>query len=74
MKTYWCLRSYFYDDGTVKTAIVNRVCREKPENSCEYLSYADCYLDWYNTFAAAVMAEEKYRELSAEMALEKKGG
>jgi hypothetical protein len=29
-KTFYCVMSEFYDDGTVNAAIISRECREKP--------------------------------------------
>jgi hypothetical protein len=51
----------FYDDGTVKAAMVSRICQEKPKNSCRELPRMDAYCDWFDTEAEAVafVAEAK---------------
>jgi hypothetical protein len=51
----------FYDDGTVKAAMNNRVCKEKPKNSYRELPQMDAYHDWFDTEAEAVafLAEAK---------------
>jgi hypothetical protein len=52
-KTFYCVKSEFYDDGTVKAAIISRECEEKPENSCRELPQLDAYHDWFDTEADA---------------------
>jgi superfamily II DNA helicase RecQ len=61
MKTFYHVMTELYDDGTVKTAVVGRARREKPENSCRNLPGMEAYNDWFDTEAeaAAFMAEIK---------------
>jgi hypothetical protein len=61
MKTYYCVMTEFYDDGTVNAAMVSRVCKEKPKNSYRELPIMDAYNDWFDTEAEAVafLAEAK---------------
>jgi hypothetical protein len=51
----------FYDNGTVKAAMISRVCQEKPESSFRKLPIMDAYCDWFDTEAESVafMAEAK---------------
>lgn len=53
MTTYYGVMSEFYDDGTVKTAITTRQCREKPRNTSRELPIMDAYIDWFDTRTAA---------------------
>ena len=70
MMTFYCLMSEFYDNGSVKTAIISRECREKPQNSCRELPFADCYKDWYDTEWAAKQALLQYRKLAPRVTKE----
>ena len=63
LKTYYCLMSEFYDNGSVKAAVISRDCKEKPENSFKDTPISDCYKDWYDTQAAAKKALAQYRAL-----------
>ena len=57
--------SEFYDDGSVKAAVISRACKEKPRNTSRELPFADCYRDWYDTFAGAEQALAQYLKLGA---------
>jgi hypothetical protein len=46
--------SEFYDNGTVKAAMINRVCQEKPGSTFRELPLMDAYTDWFDTKAEAV--------------------
>jgi hypothetical protein len=53
--------SEFYDDGTVKAAMISRECMEKPKNqSRSVLGMTACH-DWFDTRkeALAFLAEAK---------------
>ena len=63
MKTYFCLMSEFYDDGSVKAAVISRACKEKSKNTSRELLFADCYRDWYNSESAAKQALAQYLKL-----------
>ena len=65
MKTYYCLMSEFYDDGSVKAAVTSRACAEKPRNTSRELPFADCYRDWYDSESAAKQALAQYLKLGA---------
>lgn len=60
-KTFYCVMSEFYDDGTVKAAMISRVCEEKPKGSCRRLPKMEAYNIWFDTEpkAAAYMTEVK---------------
>jgi hypothetical protein len=50
MKTFYCVTSEFYDNGTVKAAITNRIqAEEKPEDKEAETAIADVYQEWYDT-------------------------
>jgi hypothetical protein len=61
MKTYYCVMSKFYDDGTVKAAMISRTCKQKPKGSYRQLPRMDAYDDWFGTKdeALAFLAETK---------------
>ena len=61
-KTFYCVMSEFYEDGTVKAAITQSKRREKPRDSIRRLPFADCHRDWYETEQAAFA---RLRELAA---------
>jgi hypothetical protein len=42
-KTFYCVMSEFYDDGTVKAAMFNRECGEKPESTFRELPRMNAY-------------------------------
>ena len=63
MKTYYCLMSEFYDDGSVKAAVISRACKEKPKNSFKDTPIADCYKDWFDSASAAKQALAQYLKL-----------
>jgi hypothetical protein len=52
-KTFYCLMAEFYADGTVKTALTTRVCREKPRNTMRKLPFLTAYADWFESMAEA---------------------
>lgn len=70
-KTYWCVMSEYYLDGTVKAALMNRVCKEKPKNSYRQIPIMNAYRDWFDTeieaenFLAAAKALKGKREAAA---------
>jgi hypothetical protein len=53
MKTYYCVMSEFYDNGTVKAAITSRECNELPRDTSRETPIADCYNDWFEDKAEA---------------------
>jgi hypothetical protein len=60
-KTFYCVMSEFYDDGTVNAAMFSRECREKPQNSFRSVPKMDAYNDWFDTpeEARAFLAEAR---------------
>jgi hypothetical protein len=60
-RTYWCVMSEFYSDGTVKAVMIGRVCKVKPRNTYRELPRMDAYNDCFDTEAEAVafLAEVK---------------
>ena len=58
MKTFYCVQVDFYSNGQVKSAIIERTCKEKPRNQFRRLPLGDFYLDWFETREQA----EKYLE------------
>jgi hypothetical protein len=56
VKTFYCVMSEFYDDGTVKAAMFSRVCEEKPESTYRELPRMDAYNDWFELAAEAETA------------------
>jgi len=69
-KTYYCVMSEFYDDGTVKACMLYSNREEKPEGGFMSTPIADCYKDWYETKAAAKMALIKIRKLAEKARME----
>jgi hypothetical protein len=65
MKTYYCVMSEFYDDGTVKAAMISRECRERPRDTSRETAIADCYNDWFEDKAAAKKRLAEARQMSA---------
>jgi transcription elongation factor Elf1 len=63
-RTYWCVMSEFYDDGTVKAAMLSRVCEEKPESTYRKLPRMDAYNDWFDTATEAETALMEARLLN----------
>ncbi|GHV80323.1 hypothetical protein AGMMS49944_21140 [Spirochaetia bacterium] len=62
MKKFYMVQSEFYDNGTVKAAIIRELeAPEKPASTCVETSIADCYTDWYETRAAAEAAVKEAR-------------
>jgi hypothetical protein len=61
MKTYYSVMSEFYDNGTVKAAMISRVCKEKPKSAYRELLRMDVYNDWFEDKAEAerFLAEAK---------------
>jgi hypothetical protein len=52
-KTFYYVMAEFYADGTVKTAVITRVCREKPRNTMRELPFMTAYTDWFESMAEA---------------------
>jgi hypothetical protein len=57
--------SEFYDNGTVKAAMISRVRQEKPNSSFRELPRMDAYTDWFDTEAEAVAFLEEARKENA---------
>jgi hypothetical protein len=49
MKTYYCVMTEFYSDGTVNAAMVSRKCQGKPRDSFRESFRMDAYRDWFDT-------------------------
>ena len=65
MKTFYCLMSEIFDNGTVKAAITTRVCKRKPKDTCRELPFMDVYHDWYETRTEAESALAELRKEGA---------
>ncbi len=49
-KTFWCVSSSVFSDGTVKAAIVStKKAIKKPENEYMETPLKDIYVDWFET-------------------------
>jgi hypothetical protein len=61
MKTYYCVMSEFYSDGTIKAAMISRERREKPRDSFRHVFKMHAYHDWFASLkeAEAFLAEVK---------------
>jgi len=46
-KTFFCVMSEFYANGTVKAAITTRNCKEIPENIVRRLPGMTARMDWF---------------------------
>jgi hypothetical protein len=64
-KTYWCVMSEFYDNGTVKAAMASEARNGKPENTCRSMPRMDAYEDWFDSREEA---EAFLAEIRKEMA------
>ena len=53
-KTFFCVMSEFYDNGTVKTSMFFGDRKVKPADSEVSTPIADCYKDWFETESKAV--------------------
>jgi hypothetical protein len=65
-KTFYCVMAEFYADGTVKTALTARVCREKPRNrqgSNPIMRFSNT---WFETGAEAAEYLATVKALPAE--------
>jgi hypothetical protein len=60
-KTFYCVMSEFYDNGTIKAAIISQECEEKPKSSFRRSQGLDAYRDWFDSQkeAEAFLAETK---------------
>jgi hypothetical protein len=47
MKTFYCVVSEFYDNGTVKANMFSREAKVIPANQCKETFKADFYIDWF---------------------------
>ena len=56
MKTFYCVASEFYDNGTVKAAIISRECKAKPKDTFKELPRMDAYNEWFETMEEAEKA------------------
>jgi hypothetical protein len=61
-KTFYCVMSEFYSDGTVKAAMFSRECKEKPKSSFRSLPRMDAYTDWFDTEGEALAFLAEARE------------
>jgi hypothetical protein len=60
-KTFYCVMSEFFDDGSVKAAIISRECREKPRDSFRTVFGMSAYKNWFDARedAEAFLTEAK---------------
>ncbi len=57
MKKYWCVKSKFFDGGTVRTWIYEVNAKEKPQNEQVENKMCDEYRDYFNTYEEAKQFE-----------------
>jgi hypothetical protein len=62
--------SEYYDNGTVKAAMVSRECRRKPENTLATTPIASMYRDWFEGVSVAKAYLEKVQALAAKNGME----
>jgi hypothetical protein len=65
MKTYYCVITEFYDNGTVKAAMTSRECKEQPRDTSRETAIADCYTEWFEDKAEAMKYLKDARKESA---------
>jgi len=60
-KTFYCVMSEYYENGTVKTAIITRACKIKPKDKSRTLPFMTAYTDWFENreLAEAFLSERK---------------
>ena len=60
-KIYYCAMKEIYIDGSVKTGIRNRVCKELPKNQVSETPIMTVYYDWFSNLelAEAHLAERQ---------------
>ncbi|GHV09435.1 hypothetical protein FACS189485_22030 [Spirochaetia bacterium] len=62
MKTYFCVMSEYYDNGTVKAAIIReKLAKKKPASTSVSNRFADCYTEWFDTYEGAQAAVKEAR-------------
>lgn len=49
MRTFYCVISEFYSDGTIKANRYSRLRKSKPSNQVKKLEWADFYVDWFDS-------------------------
>jgi hypothetical protein len=61
MKTFYCVSTEFYDNGTVKACMASGNYKAMPKSQFKETPIADCYKDWFETEAEAkkFLAEAK---------------
>jgi hypothetical protein len=64
-RTFYCVMTEFFDDGTVNAAMISRACKEKPKNTSRELSRLDAYKDWFDTEDEAVAFLEEAKAAGA---------
>jgi hypothetical protein len=52
-RTFYCVMAEFYADGTAQTAVITRLCREKPRNREGINPIMRFSSAWFETEAAA---------------------
>lgn len=53
MKKYWCVKSKFFDGGTVRAWIYEVKAQEKPQNEQVENKICDEYRDYFDTYEEA---------------------
>ena len=53
MRTFYCVQSEFYKDGSVKAGIIERTCKEMPINTGRLFPGLQAFKDWYDSKDAA---------------------
>ena len=54
MKTYYCVTTRFFDNGTVKANLYEVKAVSKPENTMTELKQYDEYHDYFDTYNEAL--------------------
>lgn len=53
MKTFYCVTSYFFDNGHVKATLSRVRAPKKPKNTSLDLLHCDIYDDYFSTYEKA---------------------
>ena len=53
MKTFWCVKQKYFDDGTVRTWVTEVKAEEKPKNEMVENKMCDEYRDYFDTYEEA---------------------
>ena len=68
-KTFYCVMSEFYDNGAVKAAIIDRQCKEKPQNRERDFPCWTAFQDWFETQGEAESFREEVKAMEIQGAV-----